>query len=35
MDADDKAVMLIALAEILGWPYKVTMTETNVTVEWL
>lgn len=35
MDSDDQAVILLALAEVFGWPYKVTMTETSVNVEWL
>ena len=35
MDSDDKAIILLMLAEIYGWPYKVTMTDTSVNVEWL
>lgn len=35
MDDDDKAVILMALAEALGWPYKIIATETTVRVEWL
>ena len=35
MDSDDEAVILIALAEACGWPYKVHISESAVTVEWL
>jgi len=35
MDSDDEAVLLLAVAEVLGWPYKVHMSESAVTVEWL
>lgn len=35
MDFDDEAVILIALAEACGWPYRIVMTEWAVVVEWV
>jgi hypothetical protein len=35
MDSDDEAVLMAAIAEVLGLPYRFRFSEGAVTVEWV